>query len=64
MFWYWETMDWTTTTITRTLDTGTVGVTQRHRSDLKLTIQILRGLVLVYCESTLTQHYCSVKTEG
>ena len=64
MFWYWETMDWTTTTVTRTLYTGTVGVTQRHGSDLKLTIQILRGLVLVYCESTLTQHYCSVKTEG
>ena len=36
MFWYWETMYRTTTTITRTLDTGTVGVTQRHGSDLKL----------------------------
>ena len=40
MFWYWETVDWTTTTVTRTLDTGTVRVTQRHCSDLKLGTQI------------------------
>ena len=43
MFWYWETVDWTTTTVTRTLNTGTVGVTQRHCSDLKLAAQIFIG---------------------
>ena len=66
MFWYWETMDWTTTTVTRTLYTGTVGVTQRHCSDLKLTIQILRvkGWCTLYSEATLTQHCTVYRLKG
>ena len=40
MLWYWQTMDWTAATVTRTLDTGTVGMAKRHCSDLKLASKI------------------------
>ena len=59
MFWYWETVDWTATTVTRTFYAGTVGVTQRHCSDLKLT----RNIYSIYSElmSVVDPLYTAVK---
>lgn len=54
-------MDWTTTTVTRTLYTGPVGVTQRHCSDLKLTRQIcIYSKLRDGVQCTLTVH-CTVQ---